>query len=122
MDYDPFFPAIGPAFTAAFLDYLHHELKFGRDEDLRRLGLRREVGLEAQAAGLAQLSGAPAPNTVPDLARAMTMNPGLHVLVQQGCYDLATPALVTKHDLEHLRIDARGARAHPRRVSTRRGT
>ena len=33
MDYDPFFPAIAPAYTAAFLGYLHEELKFGRDEE-----------------------------------------------------------------------------------------
>ena len=43
---------------------------------------------------------------MPDLARAITMNPGLHVLVQQGWYDLATPWLATKHDLEHLDITA----------------
>jgi carboxypeptidase C (cathepsin A) len=46
------------------------------------------------------------PNTVPDLARAMTMNPGLHLLVQQGWYDLATPFFATKHDIEHLDITA----------------
>jgi hypothetical protein len=28
MDYDPFFPAVGPAYTAAFRQYLHAELKF----------------------------------------------------------------------------------------------
>ena len=27
MDYDPFFPAVGPAYTAAFRQYLHAELK-----------------------------------------------------------------------------------------------
>jgi carboxypeptidase C (cathepsin A) len=46
----------------------------------------------------------PSPNTVPDLARAMTMNPGLHMLVQQGWYDLATPHFVMKHDIDHLRV------------------
>ncbi|MGL6222747.1 MAG: carboxypeptidase, partial [Steroidobacteraceae bacterium] len=44
------------------------------------------------------------PNTVPDLAAAMTMNPGLHVLVQQGWYDLATPYLAMLMDIEHLDI------------------
>jgi carboxypeptidase C (cathepsin A) len=40
---------------------------------------------------------------------ALTMNPGLHLLVQQGYYDLATPTLATKHDIAHLDIapDAR---------------
>jgi carboxypeptidase C (cathepsin A) len=46
----------------------------------------------------------PFPNTVPDLALAMTMNPGLNVLVQQGWYDLATPFLAMKHDVEHLDV------------------
>ena len=35
---------------------------------------------------------------------ALTMNPGLHLLVQQGYYDLATPTLATKHDINHLDI------------------
>jgi carboxypeptidase C (cathepsin A) len=34
------------------------------------------------------------------------MNPGLHVLVQQGWYDVATPWLATNHDLAHLDITA----------------
>ena len=32
----------------------------------------------------------PVTNVLPDLAVAMTMNPGLHLLVEQGYYDLAT--------------------------------
>ena len=35
---------------------------------------------------------------------ALTMNPGLHLLVQQGYYDLATPTLATMHDIDHLDI------------------
>jgi carboxypeptidase C (cathepsin A) len=33
MDYDPFFPSVGPAYTSAFLGYMHDELKFGREEE-----------------------------------------------------------------------------------------
>jgi hypothetical protein len=40
------------------------------------------------------------------LAMALTMNPGLHLLVQQGYYDLATPTLATKHDVDHLDVPA----------------
>jgi carboxypeptidase C (cathepsin A) len=103
MDYDPFFPAIGPAYTAAFLDYLHNELKFGRDEDYRvsAFDVKWDWAHKAPGAGEWMVG---APNTVPDLSLAMTMNPGLHVLVQQGWYDLATPHLVMKHDIEHLRV------------------
>ena len=104
MDYDPFFPAVAPAYTAAFLDYLHNELKFGRDEEYRVSAFDVKWDWKHKQPGARRTGSSPAPNTVPDLARAMTMNPGLHVLVQQGWYDLATPTLIMKHDLDHLRI------------------
>ena len=109
MDYDPFFPAVGPAYTAAFLDYLHEELQFGRDEEYRVSAFDIKWDwTHKQPDGDGWFPGPP--NTVPDLARAMTKNPGLHVLVQQGWYDLATPHFVMKHDIDHLRItpEARG--------------
>lgn len=103
MDYDPFFPAVGPAFRAAFFDYLHNDLAFGKDEEYRvtAFGIdwdwaHRPPGGSGWAVPWANLRG--------DLAMAMTHNPGLHVLVQQGYYDLATPLLATKHDIEHLDI------------------
>ena len=104
MDYDPFFPAIGPAFTAAFLDYLHDELQFGRDEEYRISAFDVKWDWTHKYPGAGDEWNIGAASTVPDLAQAMTMNPGLHVLVQQGWYDLATPHLVMKHDIEHLRI------------------
>jgi carboxypeptidase C (cathepsin A) len=103
MDYDPFFPAIGPAFTAGFLDYLHTELKFGKDESYRVSAFDIKWDWQHKPPGAGGWMS-PFPNTVPDLAHAMTMNPGLHVLIQQGYYDLATPYLATKHDMEHLDI------------------
>ncbi len=103
MNYDPFFPAVGPAYTAAFLDYMHNDLKFGRDEEYRVSAFDVKWDWKHKQPGADEWFS-PAPNTVPDLARAMTMNPGLHVLVQQGWYDLATPHFIMKHDLDHLRI------------------
>jgi carboxypeptidase C (cathepsin A) len=105
MDYDPFFPAVGPAFTAAFLDYMHEELGFGRDETYRIMGGVSDWDWDHRP----PVSGGwalPWASLRADLAMAMTMNPGLHVLVQQGYYDLATPTLATKHDIEHLDITA----------------
>jgi len=103
MDYDPFFPAVGPAFTAAFLDYMHGELGFGRDERYQIMGgvtdwdwEHRPPDSQGWAVPWASLRG--------DLAQALTMNPGLHLLVQQGYYDLATPTLATKHDIAHLDV------------------
>jgi carboxypeptidase C (cathepsin A) len=103
MDYDPFFPAVGPAYASAFLGYLHDELKFGRDEEYMISAFDIEWNWKHRTPGPGGWLS-PVPTTVPDLATAMTMNPGLHVLVQQGWYDLATPFLATKMDLDHLRI------------------
>lgn len=103
MDYDPFFPAIGPAFTAGFLDYLHNELAFGRTEEYAVSNFGLKWDWTHQPPGV-QAWVSLTPNTVPDLALAMTMNQGLHVLVQQGWYDLATPHLAMMYDIEHLAI------------------
>ena len=103
MDYDPFFPAVGPAFTAAFLSYLHDELEFGRDETYQVMGGVRDWDWEHQPPD-SQGWAVPWANLRGDLAMALTMNPGLHLLVQQGYYDLATPTLATKHDIAHLDV------------------
>jgi carboxypeptidase C (cathepsin A) len=103
MDYDPFFPAVGPAYTAAFLDYLHGELEFGRDEEYRVSAFDIKWDWAHKQPGGSEWFVGP-PNTVPDLARALTKNPGLHVLVQQGRFDLATPYFVMQHDVDHLGI------------------
>jgi carboxypeptidase C (cathepsin A) len=42
------------------------------------------------------------PDTVPDLAAAMTLNPALKVLSLSGIYDLATPFYQTERDLARL--------------------
>jgi carboxypeptidase C (cathepsin A) len=103
MDYDPFFPAVGPTFTAALLDYLNRELDFGRDEEYRVSNFSIEWDWSHQLPNLPDSSGL-SPDTAPDLAVAMTMNPALNVLVQQGWYDLATPYLATMYAIDHLDI------------------
>jgi carboxypeptidase C (cathepsin A) len=105
MDYDPFFPSVGPAFTAAFMDYMNGELDFGHGEEYVVSG---DVFGDWDWHHRGPSSGfeVPWPDLRGDLAMAMTMNPGLHLLVQQGYYDLATPVLATKHDINHLDIPA----------------
>ena len=103
MDYDPFFPAIGPAFTAAFMDYLYGELGYEGEQDYVVSDWRTDWDW-AHAQPNNDGWATPWANTVPDLSLALTMNPGLHLLVQQGYYDLATPTLATKHDLAHLDV------------------
>ncbi len=103
MDYDPFFPAVGPAYTAAFLSYMHDVLEFGRDETYQIMGGVRDWDWEHRGPN-ARGWAVPWADLRDDLAMALTMNPGLHLLVQQGYYDLATPTLATKHDIAHLDI------------------
>lgn len=105
MDYDPFFPSVGPAFTAAFMDYMNNELDFGKDEQYTVSGgLYRQWDWKHVPPD--SRGGFPSAwaDLRPDLAMALTMNPGLYLLVQQGYYDLATPALATKYDINHLDI------------------
>ncbi len=110
MDYDPFFSSIGPAFTAAFMDYLHTELKFGKDEQYNIWAPIEKWDWQHKSP-LFSIWGWPLPwpDMLPDLSMAITTNQGLHVLVQQGYFDLATPRLATIHDIAHLDIasDAR---------------
>ncbi|HVR42188.1 MAG TPA: carboxypeptidase [Thermoanaerobaculia bacterium] len=112
-DYDPFFPSVGPAFAAAFFDYYRRELGFEHeDEYVVSAGAFQKWDWKHRQPG-AGFWSTPAPNVLPDLAHAMTMNPGLHVLVQQGYYDLATPYFVTEYYVDHLDVPpAARARIH----------
>jgi carboxypeptidase C (cathepsin A) len=103
MDYDPFGTSVGPAFVSNFLDYYHNELEFGRDKDYVVSGdlfMKWDWGHSQPGSNFPL----PSPNTMPDLARAMNDNPELRVLVQQGYYDLATPAFATEYMMDHLAI------------------
>jgi carboxypeptidase C (cathepsin A) len=107
MDYDPFFPAVGPAYTAGFREYLHSELKFDvADEYVVSGELYKDWDWKHVQPGVSteDYPKVPMTNTLPDLAMAMTMNPGLHLLVEQGYYDLATPTHALKYNLDHLRL------------------
>ena len=46
----------------------------------------------------------PYANLLPDLSYAMTMNPNMKVLVQQGYFDLACPYGTVLHAIDHLNI------------------
>jgi len=104
MDYDPFSTSVGPAFVSNFLDYYHNDLKFGRDKDYTVSGnlfMKWDWGHSQPGSNFPL----PSPNTMPDLSRAMNQNPELRVLVQQGYYDLATPAFATEYMMDHLTIN-----------------
>lgn len=103
--WDPFFPAVGPAIMATFNDYYREDLKVVMDRPyVGSAGLWKDWD---QGHVQPDLDGQKVPiaNTAIDLAYAMTQNPKMRLLVQQGYYDLATPYGATDHFIAHLRID-----------------
>jgi carboxypeptidase C (cathepsin A) len=107
---DPQSNAISSAFTAAFLNYLHGELKFGMGKTYN-LAANVFPGWDFKH----QAPGFPFPlpiaNTALDLAHALAYNPNLQVLVLNGYYDLATPFFGTEYCFDHLGL-AKELRPH----------
>jgi carboxypeptidase C (cathepsin A) len=103
--YDPQSAALGAPFTAAFLDYLHADLKFGHGKTYNILN--EQIG--GQWDFKHRVPGSPFPlpfaNTGLDLAHAMSYNPNLQILVLNGYYDLATPFLATENMMSHLLLE-----------------
>jgi carboxypeptidase C (cathepsin A) len=99
---DPFFPAVGGAYTALLNHYNHEELGFGRDKTYRntRLG----SGWNWTRAGGSANFFPSAPNVQRDLAQALITNPKLLVQVENGYYDMATPFFPTEYTFTHLAV------------------
>jgi carboxypeptidase C (cathepsin A) len=100
-EFDPMDAAISPAFLAAFMDYLHRELNFGRE-----MAYRPDAGAFESWDFKHKIEGLELPQqtvgTGVNLAHAMGTNPHLKVLVLQGIYDLVTPLLATEYMVSHL--------------------
>ena len=101
-EYDPLFPAVSPAYTAAFLDYIHNDLNFGKDMDYSVITslFSRWKWKHSSPNGEYQFVA----NTSVDLAHAIGLNHYLKVLVMQGYFDLATPFLATEYTFSHMNI------------------
>lgn len=100
--YDPFFPAVGPAFMATFNDYYREEL--GVKTDRTYVSSAPVYGRWDRRHKTPGLGTVPVPNTAIDLAWTMTQNPKMRLLVQQGYFDLATPYGALHYVLDHLDI------------------
>lgn len=101
-DYDPQSSSISSAYVSAFNAYVRDELKFGQDKNYKP-----EIDAESKWIFMHQPPGAPMPlpqstNVMPDLANAMKQNPNLHVLLNSGYYDLATPFFAAVYEMHHL--------------------
>jgi carboxypeptidase C (cathepsin A) len=101
-DYDPQAAAISAAYTAAFQDYYHSELKFGQGRTYRATnydigGLWKWTHKPIDGDG-----EQPIVNSGVDLAQALVQDANLKVLVLNGYYDLATPFSATEFMMAHL--------------------
>lgn len=102
-EYDPQSSAVTGPFTAAINSYLRDELKFGEDQRyaVSGSGINWNWGREGQDGGWRQ-----ATYVGSDLEQAMVANPNLHVEVENGYYDLATPFAATEYTMDHLGLPA----------------
>ena len=107
-EYDPQSNAISAAYTTAINQYMHTELKYGRDQTYKP-GAYTDANfswdLRHQSPnGPAVGQGEGGTNTMPDLAFTMKSNPKMHVLVAGGYFDLATPFYEGYYETHHLQI------------------
>lgn len=96
--FDPSYAAVQGAYTGAFNDYVRRELGYESDQPYEIL------------TGRVHPWSYPATNRYVNvgeaLRAAMVKNPGLHLLVASGYYDLATPYFAADHTVSHLGLDA----------------
>jgi carboxypeptidase C (cathepsin A) len=102
--YDPQASSISGAFTAAFLDYYHGDLKFGADKTY--WGTHYAISEKWKWMHKRPNGEQALVNTNSDLGAALVYNPSLRVLVLNGMMDLATPFFGAEYMMSHLRAPA----------------
>jgi carboxypeptidase C (cathepsin A) len=105
-DYDPQNAAIGSAYVSAYNDYVRKELKYGQDKEFKALTDAERIWITShRPPGETEVLSRNI-NVMPDLASAMKYNPGLHVLLNGGYFDAATPFYEGIYEMQHLPIPA----------------
>ncbi|SFN65391.1 S10 family peptidase [Dokdonella immobilis] len=104
MRYDPYSAAIAPAIVATFNDYYREDLKVESDREYILSGDLWMHWDDSHAQPDLQGFKSPFANTAVDLAQALTMNPKMQVLIQQGYFDLAVPYRTIQYVVEHLDV------------------
>ena len=105
-DYDPQSAAIGSAYVAAFNDYVRDGLHYTPGIQYKpEIDVFQYWDFNHKEPGQA-MAVRGATNVMNDLAVAMKYNPGLHVMVNGGYFDLATPYFEGWYEMHHLPIPA----------------
>ena len=108
VEYDPEIAAIGSAYTSALNEYMRGTLHFGDEHHYEFLSLDINSQWKMLHTPPGQSTPAyTAPNVLPDLAAAMTVNPDLKVLVNAGYFDLATPYYAAVYQMQQLPMAAK---------------
>ena len=101
-EFDPSYTAVVGAFTAAFNGYVRDELKFGRDKIYKVLPTEPSQHWDwKHDTGPSGLFPS-APNVDNDMVRELINNPHLHVEIESGYFDSATPFYAIEYTLDHL--------------------
>ncbi len=102
-DYDPQSLAISPAYITSFLDYLHRDLGVRKDLQYTiTAGRRPGFKWDWSHQGNVRWNANAAINTGPDMARALTRDPNMKVLILNGYYDIATVFYGVEYSIDHL--------------------
>ena len=103
-EYDPASAAVSAAYVALFNDYARNTLKYG-DGLTFKPSAYGTPGFKWDWTRTGQQESLPTSTEVlTDLAQAMKQNPGLHVMLNGGYYDLATPFYAAEYEEHHLPI------------------
>jgi carboxypeptidase C (cathepsin A) len=104
--YDPQSAAISSGYVSAFNDYVRHTLKFGEGQDYRADIEPHDWNFLHEPPG-AHDKLQQSTNVMADLASAMIQDPDLHVLLNSGYFDLATPYMEGRYEMQHLPMPRR---------------
>jgi carboxypeptidase C (cathepsin A) len=105
-DYDPMSAAFGSAYVSVFNDYVRKDLKFGAEREFHLFADIKEWDLKHNVPGSQQNQQQQLTNVMPDLALAMKLDPGLHVMLNGGYFDIGTPFYEAMYEMQHLTIPA----------------
>jgi carboxypeptidase C (cathepsin A) len=104
-EYDPQSASISSAYVSTFNDYVRKQLKYGQDRIFKPYADVEHWKFEHRSPGQREALQQSL-NVMPDLATAMKMNPGLHVMLNGGYFDVATPYFQGIYEMQHLPIPA----------------